>query len=377
MGNYEGLKAAQEQDKHNVYRVDPKTGEIKVVVDDFVEPNGLAFSPDEKKLYVIDTGFTDGPDNPAHIRVFDVDIESGKLSNGKVFAEDFKPGITDGMRCDIDGNVWCTMGWGDPKEDGVRCYSAGRRPARQDPHTGDCRQSVLRRPLQKPALHLRLDLALCGLHRNAGRDEAVTRPGAVQPRATTRAASITSATPANFAPSTTSMRARLNALRSQIARGAGSAMLSRSSTWARPRMRRIILSPPKASESSNSDRRNRRRSGSSAGSSCGEVNKAGDKGLASLACRHSARKRRESRPHRDDLARVSRRDRGHGRAAPPRGLPARNRRARDCRSRRRHRSPSGREGEFRIDDPRVGVVTMIEPECRSPWISAWASVRNW
>ena len=72
-GYYEGVKAAQEQEKHNVYRVDPKSGDIKVVVDDFVEPNGIAFSPDEKKLYVIDTGFTDGPDNPSHIRVFDVD----------------------------------------------------------------------------------------------------------------------------------------------------------------------------------------------------------------------------------------------------------------------------------------------------------------
>ena len=52
-------------------------GSIKVVADDFVEPNGIAFSPDEKKLYIIDTGFTDGPQNPSHIRVFDVDVENG------------------------------------------------------------------------------------------------------------------------------------------------------------------------------------------------------------------------------------------------------------------------------------------------------------
>jgi gluconolactonase len=63
-GYYEGIKAAPEQEKHNVYRVDPKNGNVKVVVDDFVEPNGLCFSPDEKKLYIIDTGFTDGPKNP-------------------------------------------------------------------------------------------------------------------------------------------------------------------------------------------------------------------------------------------------------------------------------------------------------------------------
>jgi gluconolactonase len=122
-GDYEGLKEPFEQDKHNVFRVDPKSGEIKVVADDFVMPNGIALSPDEKKLYVIDTGLTEGEKNPAWIRVFDVDIDAGKLSNGKVFANDFAPGFTDGMRCDTDGNVWCSMGWGDPKEDGVRCYN--------------------------------------------------------------------------------------------------------------------------------------------------------------------------------------------------------------------------------------------------------------
>jgi gluconolactonase len=121
-GYYEGLKAQPEQEKHNVYRVDPKSGEVKVVVDDFVEPNGIAFSPDEKKLYVIDTGFTDGPDNPSHIRVFDVDVAAGKVSNGKVFAPMPKPSITDGMRSDTAGRIWCSVGWGDPNEDGVRCY---------------------------------------------------------------------------------------------------------------------------------------------------------------------------------------------------------------------------------------------------------------
>jgi gluconolactonase len=122
-GYYEGVKAEPEQEKHNVYRVDPKSGDIKVVVDDFVEPNGITFSPDEKKLYVIDTGFTDGPDNPSHIRVFDPDIGAGKVSNSKVFAEMPKPSITDGMRTDTAGRIWCSVGWGDPSEDGVRCYT--------------------------------------------------------------------------------------------------------------------------------------------------------------------------------------------------------------------------------------------------------------
>ena len=122
-GYYEGIKADPEQEKHNVYRVDPKSGEVKVVVDDFVEPNGLCVSPDEKKLYVCDTGFTDGPDNPSHIRVFDLDVAGGKATNSKVFADMPKPSITDGVRCDTEGRVWCSVGWGDTNEDGVRCYT--------------------------------------------------------------------------------------------------------------------------------------------------------------------------------------------------------------------------------------------------------------
>jgi gluconolactonase len=120
-GNYEGLQAQQEQATHNVYRVDAHSGEVKMLVDDFTQPNGLAFSPDEKKLYVIDSGITHG--GPAHIRVFDVDVGAGKLTNSKVFAEGFAPGFTDGMRLDVEGNVWTSMGWADPKEDGVRCYA--------------------------------------------------------------------------------------------------------------------------------------------------------------------------------------------------------------------------------------------------------------
>jgi gluconolactonase len=120
-GPYEGHKDTQELPTRNVFRFDPKSGQATVVVDDFVRPNGIAFAPDEKRLYVIDTGVTDGPDKPSHMRVFDV--EGGKLTKGKVFADNFKPGFTDGVRTDVDGNVWCSMGWADPNEDGVRCYA--------------------------------------------------------------------------------------------------------------------------------------------------------------------------------------------------------------------------------------------------------------
>ena len=117
-GEYEGHKAKFEL-AANVYRIDPKTGKASVMVDDFTRPNGLAFSPDEKRLYIVDSGITHG--GPSHIRAFDV--VGGKLKNSRVFAEDFAPGLTDGMRVDMRGNVWCSMGWADPEEDGVRCYA--------------------------------------------------------------------------------------------------------------------------------------------------------------------------------------------------------------------------------------------------------------
>jgi gluconolactonase len=86
-GNYEGFKVELEQEKHNVYCVDPQSGAVTVVVDDFVQPNGLCFSPDEKKLYVIDSG------GSAHIRSFDVDIGIGKVTNGKFSRRASRPGL--------------------------------------------------------------------------------------------------------------------------------------------------------------------------------------------------------------------------------------------------------------------------------------------
>lgn len=120
-GNYESSAQRAFELPTNVYRIDPHSGRATVVADDFVRPNGLAFDQDEKRLYLIDSGITNG--GPSHMRVFDV-IDGVKLKNGKIFAE-FQPGLTDGVRVDGGGNVWCSYGWGDPKEDGVRCYTAG------------------------------------------------------------------------------------------------------------------------------------------------------------------------------------------------------------------------------------------------------------
>ncbi len=115
MNDYEGHKADMELDGCYVFRLDPRAGELTVVADDFVRPNGIAFSPDERRLYVSDTSISHDPNGNRHIRVFDVD-EKGRLSNGRVFAV-VTPGCSDGFRLDTAGNVWTSAG------DGVHCYA--------------------------------------------------------------------------------------------------------------------------------------------------------------------------------------------------------------------------------------------------------------
>ena len=109
--NYEGFKSEQEL-PCNVYRVDPATGSIEAVITDCNGPNGLAFSPDERRLYVADTGRMFG-DDPTHIRVFDVG-EDGGVGGGDVFHA-VHPGAADGFRPDSDGNLWTSAA------DGVHC----------------------------------------------------------------------------------------------------------------------------------------------------------------------------------------------------------------------------------------------------------------
>jgi gluconolactonase len=112
--DYEGHKADSEIGACHVYRVDPHSGDVAIVADDFVRPNGLAFSPDEKRLYIADTGGTHVKDGPRHIRVFQVSDE-GRLSGGHVFAT-CTNGFFDGFRLDDAGRLWTSAG------DGVHCY---------------------------------------------------------------------------------------------------------------------------------------------------------------------------------------------------------------------------------------------------------------
>jgi gluconolactonase len=154
MMNYEGNKGALEL-KEAVYRIDAGDGKITKVTDVLSKPNGLCFSPDYKKLYVSDTGA------PKNIMAFDVEGEKvlkgervyvemnkgwvthssgGHTVRGEPSVVDGKPvrpvvsasqvtratsgGGADGIRCDVDGNVWATAGWVGEGYDGVHCFSA-------------------------------------------------------------------------------------------------------------------------------------------------------------------------------------------------------------------------------------------------------------
>jgi len=121
MMDYEGNKG-ELQLKEAVYRIDPSS-KIEKVTDELTKPNGLCFSPDYKKLYVVDTGA------PKNILVFDV-VDGVKLGKGKVFAvnkgalaDQKGKGGSDGVRCDIEGNVWASAGWIGDGYDGVHVFN--------------------------------------------------------------------------------------------------------------------------------------------------------------------------------------------------------------------------------------------------------------
>ena len=114
--DYEGHKAPSEIGASLVFRVDPVTGAVTKVADDFVQPNGLAFSPDERQLYIVDSGATHKLGHPRQIRMFDVEDGGTRLGNGTVFAESTS-GLFDGFRFDADGYLWTSAG------NGVHCYA--------------------------------------------------------------------------------------------------------------------------------------------------------------------------------------------------------------------------------------------------------------
>ena len=154
--NYEGEKSPndskQPNQKEAIYRIDGKTLKIEKMTDEIFKPNGLCFSPDYKKLYVADTGASHYDDAPKNIKVWDI-VEEKKVANGKEFASmklqrkgktvgipvavkeegvarlfkrvdevDEVAGFADGIRCDVDGNIWASAGWVGEGYDGVHVF---------------------------------------------------------------------------------------------------------------------------------------------------------------------------------------------------------------------------------------------------------------
>ncbi len=117
LGRYEGYKAEPELGQ-NVYRVDGESGEASVVADDVLGPNGLCFSPDERILYVVESRGVPS----RKILAYDVSPDGREISGKRVLI-DAQGGTPDGMRCDVDGNLWCGWGMGDEALDGVFVFA--------------------------------------------------------------------------------------------------------------------------------------------------------------------------------------------------------------------------------------------------------------
>ena len=122
LGNYEGYKSEPEIDA-NVYRLDADTKQAVIVAEGVLGPNGLCFSPDEQLLYVVESRGTPN----RKILAYDLRDGGRKIANRRVLI-DAGPGTPDGMRCDVDGNLWCGWGMGSPDLDGVLVFAPDGKP---------------------------------------------------------------------------------------------------------------------------------------------------------------------------------------------------------------------------------------------------------
>lgn len=117
MSDYEGRKSPSEQSSCNVFRIDQKTGNIDLITDQLVKPNGLCFNKSESKLYVSDTGGSHVKNGPRNIYSFDLKGEKVTLEDPKLFAE-CSNGLFDGFRIDSEDRIWTSA------SDGVHCYNS-------------------------------------------------------------------------------------------------------------------------------------------------------------------------------------------------------------------------------------------------------------
>ncbi len=127
--NYEGNKAdtgsVQPYQKEAIYRIDAQTGNTAMVTDEIYKPNGLCFSHDYTKLYAADTGASHYPGAPQDIKVWDI-VDGTGLKNTRQFTTmefEGKAGFADGIRADVDGNIWASAGWVGDGYDGVHIFA--------------------------------------------------------------------------------------------------------------------------------------------------------------------------------------------------------------------------------------------------------------
>jgi|AntRauTorcE11898_2_1112593.scaffolds.fasta_scaffold15377_2 gluconolactonase len=106
----------------SIYHLDPQTGTLARLTNEIFKPNGIAFSPDYRTLYVADTAPTHHPGEKARILAWDLQDNGRRLTNRRVFVE-VDAGFHDGIRCDRDGNVWAATAFGGEGIDGVHCYA--------------------------------------------------------------------------------------------------------------------------------------------------------------------------------------------------------------------------------------------------------------
>lgn len=122
LGNYEGHRAEPELGQ-NVYRLDPETGSATIAAEDVLGPNGLAFSPDERTLYLVESRGVP----TRKILAYDVAGDGATLQNKRVLV-DAGPGTPDGLRVDVEGNLWCGWGMGSKDLDGVMIFAPDGAP---------------------------------------------------------------------------------------------------------------------------------------------------------------------------------------------------------------------------------------------------------
>jgi len=113
--DYEGDAAPSEIGASQVYRIDAHTGQVDAVIENMEKPNGLAFSPDEKYLYVVDTGVSHRPDGPRDVRRYALSSDARSVQGPGQLLASASVGLFDGLRVDVDGNLWLGAG------DGVHC----------------------------------------------------------------------------------------------------------------------------------------------------------------------------------------------------------------------------------------------------------------